>query len=310
MSYVRISGKRRGRYWLKLVSFGLLSLLLTVWIGYDVMAVLAWTRPVPHAPCCMTPADGGFSFEEVAFRADGITLRGWYMPGRNDAAVILLHGYDSDRVQVLPQAMALAEAGYRVLLYDLRGHGESDPVLRSFGWEDVADVGRALSWLGSQEEVDTERIDIYGFSVGGQVAIRAAAAQSRLRAVVADGPALATAGDAPPLHTMSERVTNLGNAIVYQGIAWRTGVAQPAPIVDVIDSIAPRPLLLIGMGSERQIEQRIVRNYYAHAAEPKELWVIPDAGHGGGMNARPEAYGQRLIDFFGGALLGGDDGRG
>jgi pimeloyl-ACP methyl ester carboxylesterase len=295
--------RSRARYVFNLLAFTVIAFLLLAWIGYDAAGVIAWTQPVPHDLCCSTPADSGVTYEAVTFRGGGdVTLAGWYVPSQNGAAIILLHGYGNDRVQVLPQAVALAQAGYGVLLYDQRGHGASDPVLRSVGWADSADVARAVTWLQARPEVDPARIGIFGFSVGGQTALRAAARTRTLAAVVADGPGLATAADAPTLTSLSERLTNLGNAIVYQGVAWRTGLPQPTPVVDVIAFIAPRPVLLIATGGADGIEQRLVANYYARALPPKTLWTIPEAGHGGGFRARPAEYARRLIRFYDTAL--------
>lgn len=51
------------------------------------------------------------------------------------------------------------------------------------------------------------------------------------------------------------------------------------------------------------MELRIAENYYEHAAEPKTLWQIPEAGHGGGLLARPAEYEQTVITFFNQSLL-------
>ncbi len=229
-------------------------------------------------------------------------LSGWYVPSHNGAAIIMLHGYDGTRVGVLPQAMMLAEAGYGVLLYDMRGHGESSPVVRSMGWADVVDVATAVTWLQSRNGVDPDRIGIFGFSTGGQVALRAAAQLQTIQAVVADGPALATNADSPPLESIGENIIKIGNGIVYKGVEWRTGFSQPEAIVDTIANIAPRPLLLFA-GAANEIEPRIVQNYYDHALEPKAIWVITEADHGGGPKAQPEEYTAKLVSFFDAALL-------
>lgn len=293
--------RRRGcRYWLNLFIVAVVAFIILGVIGYDAMGVYMWTEPVPRRVCCKTPADYNLAYEEVSLDScDDTTLAGWYIPSQNGAAVIMLHGYGGTRMQLLSQAAMLGEAGYGVLLYDMRGHGEGSPVMRSFGWGDVGDVYNAWDWLAARPEVDEGRISLYGFSVGGQVALRAAAFSTNIAAVVADGPSLATGKDIPRLTSLSERLTGLGNRIVFRGISWRTGQRQPLSVVEVIGDIAPRPVLLIATGSEEGIEQRIVRNYYAGAGEPKELWTIPDIGHGAGPDAHAQEYARRLVTFYG-----------
>ena len=293
--------KNRGcRYWLNLILVGLAGL----WVGYYVIAIYSVTIPNPQTICCTTPADDGFDFEVVTLTDPfSVTLSGWYIPSQNGATVILLHGYDSSRVSVLPQAKMLAKAGYGVLLYDMRGHGESSPVMRSMGWADVADVETAVTWLQTRDDVDPGRIGIYGFSIGGQVALRAAAQLGTIQAVAADGAGFANNKDTPPLKTISEQIIRTGNGIVYKGVEWRTGFAAPAAVIDIISDIAPYPLLLIAAGQSDEMEPRIVQNFYDYAQEPKTIWFIPETGHGGGPKARPEEYAERLVSFFDEALL-------
>ena len=76
----------------------MVSFLVLGWTGYLVLCVVRDTNPVPSDPCCATPADFGFVYEEVTFRApDGVDLVGWYVASRSGAAVILLHGYAANR---------------------------------------------------------------------------------------------------------------------------------------------------------------------------------------------------------------------
>jgi pimeloyl-ACP methyl ester carboxylesterase len=58
--------------------------------------------------------------------ANGLELRGWYMPSRNGAAVALMHGTGGNRLGVADHARLLARHGYGVLLCDFQGHGASD----------------------------------------------------------------------------------------------------------------------------------------------------------------------------------------
>jgi uncharacterized protein len=298
--------KRGCLYWFKLGIVGLLGL----WVGYYVLAIYSVTVPVPATICCTTPADEGFDFEDVILTSPlDVTLSGWYIPSQNGAAVIILHGYGGNRVGELPRAMMLARAGYGVLLYDMRGHGESSPVLRSLGWVDVVDVDTAVTWLQNRDDVNPNRIGIFGFSQGGQVALRAAAQSNAIQAVAADGPGFANNDDMPPVLSLFEKIIGIGNGIVDKGVEWRTGFEPPTAVIDIIDEIAPRPLLLIAAGEADEIEPRIVQNYFNYAQEPKTIWVIPEAGHGGGPEARPEEYAEKLVSFFDDALLSEDLGR-
>ena len=287
-------------YWLKLGGFALFAL----YVGYFVLAVESSVRPAPSEICCQTPADAGFDYETVHFTAeDGVTLAGWYIPSQNGAAVILLHGYDGNRLGMLEHSNFLARHGYGVLLYDLRGHGESGGNERAVGWPDVQDVAAAITFLTGQPDVKANQIGILGFSLGGQVAIRAASELENIQAVVSDGTAMVDNRDSPQPMNLVEGIFYVGNYIFYKGTALRSGIHAPASIRETIGDIVPRPILLIACGSTDSIERRINEAYFEMAQEPKLFWAIPETGHGGGLRARPEEYEERVVTFFDEALL-------
>lgn len=271
-------------------------------IAYEAFLVRALIRPAPSLPCCTTPADWGFAYDAVTFTgADGTQLSGWHIPSQNGATIILLHGYGSNRTGMLWHAQVLAQHGYGVLLYDLRAHGESGGDVRSFGWADVADVSAALDFLDAQATAAPARVGILGFSMGGQIALRAAASTSRIRAVIADDPSYAAIRDTGDPRTLKDCSIYLNRWLTFQGIALRTGIAPPPAITDVIADIAPRPLLLIS--SEFENPDSTCRRYYASAQAPKTLWEIPAAWHSGTWIVAAEEYEARMIEFFDQALL-------
>ncbi|HTP09248.1 MAG TPA: alpha/beta hydrolase, partial [Anaerolineae bacterium] len=138
--------KRRGCwYWLKLLSFGVIGGLLIGYLIFVLSAAEQYTQPARISLGGVTPADHGLTYEDVILTThDGITLKGWYLPSHNGAAVILLHGYGGNRLEMLDRAALLAKHGYGALLYDERASGESGDDQRTFGWLDVNDVPLAL----------------------------------------------------------------------------------------------------------------------------------------------------------------------
>jgi pimeloyl-ACP methyl ester carboxylesterase len=232
---------------------------------------------------------------------DDIHLSGWYIPSKNGAVVILLHGYGSNRLEMLSRANVLAAHGYGVLLYDLRGHGESGGNKRSFGWEDVSDVDTALEFLAGCKDVDPDRIGILGFSIGGQIALRAAAENENIRAIIADDPGYVSIDDAPPAVSASEKFAYFVAWVDDRGVSLWSGVPIPAGIPEILPQIAPRPIFFIdtGQGGGR----KFVRYLYELADDPKTLWEIPETYHGGQFNARPDEYEAKMIEFFDTYLL-------
>src|SRR5260221_4101644 len=78
----------------------------------------------------LTPADRGLRFEDVAVHSPAGELPAWFIPARDGArgpGVVLVHGWESNRDRTLPNAEVLHAAGYHVLTFDVRGHGDNPP---------------------------------------------------------------------------------------------------------------------------------------------------------------------------------------
>ncbi|HEX3003280.1 MAG TPA: alpha/beta fold hydrolase, partial [Angustibacter sp.] len=200
VAVVVAAGRRTGgwRRWLAAAATVLLTLVVV-----DVVAlpVAATTAPSPSVGA-RTPASAGLAFREVrTTTSDGVRLAGWYLPSTNRAAVVLLHGSGSTRSAVLDQAIVLGRNGFGVLALDARGHGRSDGRAMDFGWHGDLDAAAGVTFLGTRPDVDPGRIAVVGLSMGGEEAIGAAAADSRVRAVVAEG---VTGRQAADLRWLSE----------------------------------------------------------------------------------------------------------
>jgi pimeloyl-ACP methyl ester carboxylesterase len=305
LNRVRHREKRGCKYWIKLLGVGLAGGLLMLYAGYLGTWIYATTKPARVTPCCITPADLGFDYKEVTFPgADGVILSGWYIPSRNQAAVILLHGYGGNRLEMVHRAATLANHDYGVLLYDQRASGTSEGEFRTFGWYDVHDVPAAMTVVQAQDSIDPACIGLLGFSQGGQIALRATAEMPQIKAIVAEEPGFATLQDIPPLTSLEERWILFSYRLGFKGLEWRTGVSAPSSVVEGLARIAPRPILLMATGPQEEMGYRLPSHYYRLASEPKALWHVSEAGHGQIPEVRPKEYQDRVVTFFNEALLG------
>ena len=164
------------------------------------------------SPCRRTPAEVGLDYEPVAFRAsDGVGIKGWFIPRgrrRAQADVVFVHGWmwnrlgnvaghvpiDDRDVDFLPVTKALHDAGYSVLLYDIRKHGESESGkgLLSFGPLEKYDFIGAVNYLRSRADVDGERIGSLGISMGGTIALYGAPECQPIKSILAVQPSKVT----------------------------------------------------------------------------------------------------------------------
>jgi pimeloyl-ACP methyl ester carboxylesterase len=227
--------------------------------------------------------------------SDGVRLAGWYAPGRNGAAIVLVHGGGGDRQSAVRHARMLHAAGYGVLLYDARGRGESGGHENAFGWNWDRDVRGAVDFL---EADGVRHIGLLGLSTGAEAVVTEAASDPRVAAVVSDGLQGRTPGDASHLDLGNRISIQPAFVVLAAEIQAVRGEHQPAPLIDLVHRVAAtRPLLLIGTESfERQLDRAYVKGTDA------ELWQLPGTAHTQGLATRPAAYAARVLAVFDNAL--------
>ncbi len=141
------------------------------------------------------------SREDVEFRAQGATLRGWYYPaegggGGESACVVLQHGFAAVKEMWLDRyAEVFAAAGLSCLVYDHPGFGASDPVPGTprqeiDPWQQIRFIQHAITYSSSRPDVDAERIGLWGSSYAAAHAYVTAAIDRRVKAVVGQVPAI------------------------------------------------------------------------------------------------------------------------
>jgi pimeloyl-ACP methyl ester carboxylesterase len=88
---------------------------------------------------------------------------------------VLVHGWGGDRsdLYVVETALVYRQAGFNVLMVDLRGHGRSGGERVTVGYREVRDVHGALSWL-EERGFDPEEVVLHGWSMGGAAVVQAA----------------------------------------------------------------------------------------------------------------------------------------
>jgi pimeloyl-ACP methyl ester carboxylesterase len=122
---------------------------------------------------------------------DGATIPGWFFaaPGATLAPLLVAtNGYDMGMPELyLGVAASALRRGYHCVVFDGPGQGrvlvEQGVPMRG-DWEQV--VTPVLDEVMDRPEVDTDRVALMGWSLGGYLALRAATAEPRLAACIAD----------------------------------------------------------------------------------------------------------------------------
>lgn len=117
-------------------------------------------------------------------------IRGWNPQG---PVFVISHGWGESRFDALPRAAPLLGLACAVLVYDLRGHGESTARICRLGAREAEDLLAILGQLEAQSDFLDGEVSfvLAGFSMGAAISIHAAAmdrCSRRIRAVVAEAP--------------------------------------------------------------------------------------------------------------------------
>lgn len=152
--------------------------ILSLWGFYWAIRPLKITTPI-------TPAYFKLPFEKVEFQTqDKVTIRGWFIPNANPhaKAIILLHGYPADKGNILSSRLFLHK-NFHLLFIDFRYLGESGGAYSTVGKNEVLDVLAAIQFL---KQKGIHEIGIWGFSLGGAVALMTAPKAPEVKAIITE----------------------------------------------------------------------------------------------------------------------------
>jgi pimeloyl-ACP methyl ester carboxylesterase len=208
------------------------------------------------------------------------------LPGKTNAltvaprgTVFLLHGYGEAQFSMLPWAYRLAEDGWRSVLVDLRGHGESTGKRVYFTVEETNDMIQLLDAMERRKEV-TGPVTAVGESYGGVLALRWKTVDPRV------GPVVAIA----PYATLSNAVLNIRSE--YAGLVpkfmVKAGIKKLPKLLDIqaneFDTTTvlerkPVKALFIAGEDDKIAPVAEVKRVRALALPGSELVVVPEATH-------------------------------
>ncbi len=291
------------------------EILLILLVPVLLIAALAWLgsnyllarRPPDKVDA---PENYGLTAEAAEFRSgDGLMLRGWYIPHENSTkAIIVCSGVNGSLDADMHVAPWLHEAGFNVLLFDWRAHGQSEGEVVTLGFNERYDLIAAVEFVKSK---GAEQIGVLGFSLGGAVAISTAAVYRDIHAIVADSPFVyvlsAIAGGLIERHVPEGLAFLLARLFAITAcLRTRLNLFDIDP-VRWIHRVAPRPLLLIFGEQDVIVSKSEVDLIFARAGDPKEVWRVPEAAHRNIYILQPEEYRRRILEFFNTRLIILDD---
>lgn len=241
------------------------------------------------------PQGYGLKYESASFlTSGGLTLRGWFIPGKLQKGIILVHGFEANRAKMLKYCRFLNEAGYNILLFDLRYFGESQGEFCSMGYNEKNDIKAAINFLESKGIND---IGIIAESMGGVAVILALEDKINIRCVVLDSV-----------------FSDLKKLILYTGkkdkhlsqwIAMRVVFIIEKRLRVLMEQLSASkaikkthvPVYVICGRGDQRVPFSQCEEIYASANDPKFFWET-DCAHAQSFNVYPRDYEDKILGFF------------
>ena len=262
-------------------------------------------------PALIADADGHFARvharrEDFEVRAaDGVLLHGWKVrpPEPNGDWVLLFHGVSDNRDGMAGHAEMLLRHGYSVVMMDARAHGASDGGMGTYGWKERVDT-RAV--IAAVLENDTPHcLFALGESMGAAIALQSAGVEPRIEGVVAES-AFRDLNEVSYDYAGLRFSPLIGKTLFRPAATAAIQAAEKeggfrAEDISPEKAVAGRafPVLIICGLRDHNIPPRHSRAIYQAATGPKDLWLVPGAGHAMALGTAPREFERRVTEFFG-----------
>jgi len=240
--------------------------------------------------------------DEVDFVVNGLKpgeRKGWFFPGlRGAPTIILCHGYQSSRGELLTLVSTLQDHQYNVFVFDFAAHG-SNGGKTTFGYREADEVRAAIDQISKRTDVDPARFGLWGYNLGAYAALREAESDPRVRALVLD-----SVYDYPKqMVRIGVEKTGVGGFPFMVKSAQTTfewlnyGFKDDPSVSSRLKTLADVPILFIQATDDPELGG-ITRDIFLKAPEPREQAII---AHGNFVNLPDEekrTYENRVVTFF------------
>jgi uncharacterized protein len=300
--------------WLKrlvLVVLAALAIFIFGWAPYW-LAGIATTRKFVYKDKeneGLTPKSFDLPYEDVSFSApDGVPLKGWWVPApESRRTVVLVHGLNRSRIEMVKKVPFLHKLGWNALLFDLRHHGDSGGNVSTFGFFEKQDVHAATAFARARAPGP---VVLWGVSLGGASVTLAAAEDPGVAALICDSS------------YRSLRDTVAHHLSLFRGFRWWLRVVPSWPVTsevvywigrrggfdpDVVDirgaaaHMAGRPCLFVCNSEDRRMPAEIAFELKSAAGAQAQVLVVPGKSHGGAYRDGTAAYETAVTELLGAA---------
>jgi pimeloyl-ACP methyl ester carboxylesterase len=304
--------------WLVVVGvlvFLLLAEMMIQWSAIRVVLALIENSP-PFRVESLPPDPEAETFSVQT--PDGITVRGClyrHTDGVPRGLIVFCPEFASNHRSAMLYCSALSRAGFHVLAFDFRNHGDSDsmPGYVPLHWlteYEVMDVNAVLDHVYSRPELSELPLGLFGISRGGGAALYAAAQRSEVVCVATEGAfAIESMMFAHAQRWISVAVPGwLSKLIPDWHIHWTLAISRRVSqfrrkckyvlLERVLPRLAHKPTLIIAGERDTYVLPEVSQKMVNRIGKPEALWMVEKAKHNLARSVDPVEYDRRLVEFF------------
>lgn len=238
----------------------------------------------PSAHIEVMPIAFKLEHEEVWLPLDRDQLHGWWLPasGTEVGVLLYLHGNGVNIGANIDQAQRFHQIGFSVLLMDYRGYGRSQGQFPN-EQQVYQDAEAMWTYLTQTRQIPPERIFVYGHSLGGAISIELAMRHPTFAGLIVDGS-----------FTSIREMVNLDPTLrifpIDALLTQRFESIRKVPHLQM-------PVLFIHGLADEKVPAHMSQKLYEMAPEPKQLYLVPDAGHNNVAEVAGADYLQTVKQF-------------
>jgi pimeloyl-ACP methyl ester carboxylesterase len=263
----------------------------------------------------LTPASYQLPFDDVQFKTpDGLLLKGWWVKApENRGTVILVHGLNRSRIEMIRKVPFVHGLGWNTLLFDLRCHGESGCTTTTFGYREKDDVRAAVAFAREQAQGP---VALWGVSLGAASVMLEAAEDPSIGGMICDSSYLSLKDTVPHHLALFRRFAPWLRIVPVWPVADETlfWIGErggfPTSAIDIqaaSTKVAGRPVLYVACSGDPRMPKEIAFKLQAAAGKTAQVLVVPGESHGGAYRDGTAAY-QAAVTQILGEVKGGTPG--
>jgi len=269
--------------WLLILLSGVSGLYLAM-----CLYLLVWQKRIifnPYRTLEKFPTTYALTSQELFLPVNGKeSIHGWWLPSAEptDPVLLFLHGNSSNVGGNLFHAKRFVDLGFSVLLMDYRGFGKSDGAFPNEA-QVYEDAQVMYKYLTETRHISPDKIFVYGHSIGGAIAIE----------LVSNHPVagLITEGT---FTSVSDLAAYTGQ---YSFLPVNLLLHQRFESLSKIKN-SEIPTLFIHGTDDATIPVAMGKTLYAESPAPKQLLIVPGAGHSNVASTAEDIYDQAILNFF------------